>query len=36
MRFYLSRLALPALGAGLAYNMVSGRYLFTFNMGMEL
>ena len=36
IRLYLSRLALPALGAGLAYNMNSGLYQFTFNMGMEL
>ena len=34
VRFYLSRLALPALGAMFAYNMNSGRSQFAFNMGM--
>jgi hypothetical protein len=35
IRFYLSRLAIPALGAGLAYNINSGLYQFTFNVGMS-
>ncbi|GHV86110.1 hypothetical protein AGMMS50230_17180 [Spirochaetia bacterium] len=34
IRFYLSRLALPALGAGVAYNMNSGLFQFTFSLGM--
>ncbi|MDR2471495.1 MAG: hypothetical protein LBD09_05240 [Treponema sp.] len=34
IRFYLSRLAIPALGAGLAWNMNSGVFQFTFNLGM--
>ncbi|MDR0447819.1 MAG: hypothetical protein LBH07_04040 [Treponema sp.] len=34
-RFYLRRLALPALGANLAYNMYSGLYQFVFSLGME-
>ena len=33
-RFYLSSLALPAFGAGLAYNMNSGLFQFAFNIGM--
>ena len=36
IRLYLSRLALPALGTGLAYNMNSKLYQFTFSMGMEI
>jgi hypothetical protein len=35
IRFYLSRLAIPALGAGLAYNINSGLFQFTFNAGMS-
>jgi len=35
-RFYLSSLALPAFGAGLAYNMSSGLFQFAFNIGMGL
>jgi hypothetical protein len=35
IRFYLSRLAIPALGAGLTYNINSGLYQFTFNLGMS-
>ncbi|MDR2072185.1 MAG: hypothetical protein LBP60_01955 [Spirochaetaceae bacterium] len=34
VRFYLSRLALPAIGAGIAYNMSSGIFQFTFSLGM--
>ena len=33
-RFYLSSLALPAFGAGLAYNMNSGLFQFAFSLGM--
>ena len=33
--FYLSRVALPALGTGLAYNVVSGLFQFSFSMGMS-
>ena len=32
---YLSRLALPAIGAGAAYNIVSGLFQFTFSVGMS-
>ena len=35
IRFYLSRLALPAMGAGVAHNIISGRMQFAFSMGME-
>ena len=35
VRFYLSRLALPALGAGVAYNINTGLFQFAFNLGME-
>ena len=35
-RFYLSRLALPAFGAGFAYNMNSGLFQFAFSIGMSL
>lgn len=35
VRFYLSRLALPAMGVGIAYNMNSGLYQFGFNLGMS-
>jgi outer membrane protein assembly factor BamA len=35
VRFYLSRLAIPALGAGIAYNMNSGLSQFTFSLGMS-
>jgi len=33
--FYLSRIAIPAIGTGLAYNMVSGLFQFSFSMGMS-
>jgi len=33
--FYLSRVALPAIGTGLAYNVVSGLFQFSFSMGMS-
>jgi len=33
--FYLSRIALPAIGIGTAYNVVSGLYQFTFTIGMS-
>jgi len=36
LRFYLARLALPALGGGLAYNMNSGLFQFSLDFGMEL
>ena len=32
---YLSRVALPAIGTGLSYNMVSGLYQFSFSVGMS-
>jgi len=32
--FYLRRVALPAIGINLAYNLISGLYQFGFNMGM--
>ena len=35
LNFYLSRLALPAIGGGIAYNMNSGLYQISFNMGMS-
>jgi outer membrane protein assembly factor BamA len=35
VRFYLSRLAIPALGAGMAYNINSGLSQFTFSLGMS-
>ena len=35
IRFYLSRLALPAMGANIAYNMNSGLVQLSFNVGME-
>lgn len=34
IRFFLSRLAIPALGMGLAYNMTTGIYQFSFSVGM--
>jgi hypothetical protein len=34
LRFYLSRLAVPALGIGAAYNINSGLFQFAFNLGM--
>ena len=34
IRFYLSRIALPAMGIGLAYNMNSGLIQFAFSLGM--
>jgi len=36
MVFYLSRLALPAIGANIAYNMVSELFQFSFSIGMSL
>jgi len=35
MLFYLSRVALPAVGTNLAYNLVSGIYQFSFSIGMS-
>ncbi|MCL2801387.1 MAG: hypothetical protein FWD28_06490 [Treponema sp.] len=35
MFFYLSRLALPAIGVGGAYNFTSGVYKFNFSAGMS-
>lgn len=35
IRFYLKKLALPALGGGAAYNMNSGRFQFAFFIGMD-
>ena len=35
LRFYLSRLAMPAIGAGIAYNMNTGIFQFALNMGTE-
>ena len=35
IQFYLSRLALPAIGGGIAYNMNSGLYQFNFSLGMS-
>ena len=35
IRFYLSRLALPAMGFNAAYNINSGLIQFSFNLGME-
>jgi len=32
--FYLSRLAIPALGANFAYNITTGIYQFSFSMGV--
>jgi len=34
IRFYLSRIAIPAVGAGFAYNMTTGIYQFSFSVGM--
>jgi hypothetical protein len=36
VRFILTRLALPAMGLNLAYNMNSGLFQVVFNIGMEL
>ena len=36
LNFYLSRLALPAIGGVIAYNINSGLFQLTFNMGMSL
>jgi len=36
IRFYLSRVALPAMGIGLAYNLNSGLFQFAFSIGMEM
>lgn len=33
--FYLSRLALPAIGSSFSYNMVTGLYQFSFSVGMS-
>ncbi|MCL1813295.1 MAG: hypothetical protein FWG29_07220 [Treponema sp.] len=35
LRFYLSQLALPAMGANVAYNLNSGLYQFSFYLGMD-
>jgi len=35
IQFYLSRLALPAIGGGIAYNMNSGLYQINFSLGMS-
>ncbi|MCL2765207.1 MAG: hypothetical protein FWD40_08030 [Treponema sp.] len=35
MLFYLSRLAIPAIGINTAYNVVSGLYQFSFSVGMS-
>ena len=35
IHFYLSRLALPAMGANIGYNINSGLFQFTFTMGMS-
>ena len=35
LNLYLSRLALPAMGGGIAYNMNSGLFQFSFNIGMS-
>ena len=35
VRFYLSRLAIPAFGGDIAYNINSGLFLFSFYLGME-
>ena len=35
IRVYLSRLAIPALGAGIAYNLNSGLFQFYFSIGMS-
>ena len=34
IRFYLSRVAIPALGTGMAYNISTGIYQFSFSVGM--
>jgi hypothetical protein len=36
IRFYLSRIAIPALGFGAAYNMNSGLFQLTFSIGMSM
>ena len=36
IRFYLSRVAIPAMGIGLAYNLNSGLFQFTFSIGIEM
>lgn len=36
VQFYLSSLAIPAVGAGLAYNVGAGKLLFSLNMGMSM
>ena len=35
LNVYLSRLALPAMGINIAYNIYTGLYQFSFNMGMS-
>ena len=35
INFYLSRIALPAIGVGAAYNIVSGLFQFNFSIGMS-
>jgi hypothetical protein len=34
LRFYLSKLAIPALGLGFGHNITRGRSVFVFSMGM--
>jgi hypothetical protein len=34
LRFYLSRIAIPAFVTGLAYNVTTGLYQFSFSVGM--
>jgi hypothetical protein len=36
LRFYMSRLAIPAMGAGLAYNIMADYFQFFFSIGMTL
>jgi hypothetical protein len=36
LRFYLSRLAVPAMGAGVTYNIPAGYFQFSFSIGMTI
>jgi hypothetical protein len=36
IRLYLSRIAIPAVGFGAAYNMNSGLFQLTFSIGMSM
>ncbi|MDR3248679.1 MAG: hypothetical protein LBT39_07820 [Treponema sp.] len=36
LSLYLSKLAIPALGAGVVYNITRNHFLFSFSMGMSL